>query len=87
MIGTQEIFAANRPELESRCALTSQGEVGPLRMTFMGHWLEGGKLAVSMCWAGGRRAQEQQKDPQPVKLASLPRSEVNCGLRHSRAAL
>lgn len=37
----------------------------------MGHWLEGGKSAVSMCWVRCRRPWEQQKEPQPLKLASL----------------
>lgn len=40
---------ANRPELENRYALTSQGEVRPLRTAFMSHWLNSDKLMSSVC--------------------------------------
>ena len=48
-------FAAHRPDMENRCVLTGQGEVGPAGLAFMGHWLEGGKSAVGVCWGGSSR--------------------------------
>lgn len=65
---------ANRPEVENRYALTSQGEVGGSRTTFMGHWLGRWQACGKHVLGRVQRAHEQWKEP-PAYETSLTSQE------------